>query len=89
MPEPSTGIGHLIIASITVFASYIRLLFLPLDLHMEGSPYTSLPMLFLSALVVIAFVFLIKRAYNKDKIVFFGLGMVLYRHASHIRDLLL
>jgi len=75
MPQPSAGIGHLIITSTTVFASYIRLLFLPLDLHMErASPDTSLPMLFFSALVVIVFIFLIKRAYNKDKIVFFGLG---------------
>lgn len=74
-PQPLAGMGHWIIISVTVFASYIRLLFLPLDLHMErSSPDTSLLMLFFSALVVVIFIFLIKKAYNKDKVIFFGLG---------------
>jgi hypothetical protein len=40
----------------------------------RSSSDASSPMLFFSTLVVIIFIFLIKRAYKKDKVVFFGLG---------------
>jgi len=78
LPPPFPGIALVIAGGLNNIASYIRLLFFPLGLHMSRTE-TAIPghtgvFLLVALFCVIIFAFFLKRFYLKDKVVFFGLA---------------
>ena len=78
VPPKIPGIGLLMAGGVKNIATYIRLLFLPIGLHMDrGQTTISSPMdvsLLFSFVLVIILIFLLRKFYQKDRVVFFGLG---------------